>query len=446
MQQADILIVEDDTSHAASICDTLEIAGYSALSISSGAKALDEISKQSFGMVISDVQMNQMDGLALLSEIKSQNPRLPVLLMTANGTIERAVEAMQAGAADYLLKPFQPEILIRQVKQNLISPRCIPSDCIVADRKMTNLYDLACRVSKSDVAVLIQGESGTGKEVIARYIHQTSRRQAQPFVAINCAAIPENMLEATLFGYEKGAFTGAHQSTLGKFELAQKGSLLLDEISEMDLRLQAKILRVLQEKEVERLGGRRTINLDVRVIATTNLNLKEQVAKGSFREDLFYRINVFPLSVPPLRQRRSDILPLADGFIRKYADYTKSLPQFDDDAAEVMLKYDWPGNVRELENVVQRALIMQKSAKIIANDIVFEGFGSVELEKGFSTFESEDSKLDQNLRSMEEHIIVKTLSEEKGSRKATAQRLGISPRTLRYKIARMRDAGIVLPG
>ena len=445
MQNSNILVVEDDAALSSALCDTLDLAGYQATSATNGVEALKQISAQSFGMVISDVNMGKMDGLTLLSKIKAQRPDLPVLLMTAYGTIERAVEAMQAGAIDYLVKPFEADTLIRQVQQNLLATQSSAKDYIVTDANMQKLFALASRVSKADVTVLIQGESGTGKEIIARHVHKCSNRKAEPFVAINCAAIPENMLEATLFGFEKGAFTGAHQATPGKFELAQKGTLLLDEISEMDLALQAKILRVLQEKEVERLGGHKVIELDVRVLATTNLNLKEQVSKGRFREDLFYRLNVFPLRIPPLRERSLDIVPLANRFLEKYSPTAKSIPEFEPEAINLLLKYRWPGNVRELENVVQRALIICTGDTIAIDDIVLEDgtkncADSNEEQQGEAI-----DKLDDNLKSMEDQIILRTLIEEKGSRKSTAERLGISPRTLRYKIARIRDDGVALP-
>lgn len=445
MQQPNVLIVEDDTSLSSTICDTLESAGYRVTPAKNGIDALQKLEQHPFGMVISDVQMNQMDGLTLLNRIKAEQPDLPVLLITAYGTIERAIEAIQAGAVGYLVKPFEADTLVRQVGQNLLQSNPPTDGCIIQDRGMTKLFGLATRVAKTDVTVLIQGESGTGKEILARHIYQSSTRNSGPYIAVNCAAIPENMLEAMLFGYEKGAFTGAYQATPGKFELAQKGTLLLDEISEMDLALQAKLLRVLQEKEVERLGGTKVIRLDVRVLATTNLNLKEQVANGKFREDLFYRINVFPLRVPPLRQRCSDIIPLAEEFIRKYGQHGRKLPNFEPKAAELLQKYTWPGNVRELENIVQRALIIQNGDTISVDDIIFEELSDFSVMPVGEQPELPGNILDKNLRCMEEQIILQTLVEEKGSRKSTAERLGVSPRTLRYKIARMREAGAVLP-
>jgi len=310
--------------------------------------------------------------------------------------------------------------------------------------------------------VLLQGESGTGKEVIARYIHQNSACQQGPFVAVNCAAIPENMLEAMLFGYEKGAYTGAVQSMPGKFEQAQGGTLLLDEIAEMDLGLQAKLLRVLQEKEVERLGSQKKIKLSVRILAATNQKLKEQMEQGRFREDLYYRLNVFPINIPPLRNRPGDILPLAQELIQRHWQEGKKLPEFDNEAIERMSTYSWPGNVRELDNVVQRALILRTGDKITVDDLVFEDTESMAnaVKKSFSVQSVEvenepypaDIKnekpdivgLGEGVRSAEESIILQTLQMENGSRKITAEKLGISPRTLRYKMARMKDSGVII--
>lgn len=311
---------------------------------------------------------------------------------------------------------------------------------------MQPVYALAAKVAASEATVLIQGESGTGKEIMARFIHGASPRRQGPFVAINCAAIPENMLEAILFGYEKGAFTGAQQASPGKFEQAQGGTLLLDEITEMPLALQAKLLRVLQEKEVERLGGRKPIALDVRVLATTNRNLKDQVEKGEFREDLYYRLNVFPLNLPPLRERRGDIVPLAVELLQRHWKSGKPLPVLDEEARQHLLAYHWPGNVRELENVVQRAIILQDGGHIGGAAIVFENPTVALPGEAPPPAVAGDSPLESGLRSLEEKIILETLQEEHGSRKATAERLGLSERTLRYKIARLREAGVTVPG
>jgi len=295
--------------------------------------------------------------------------------------------------------------------------------------------------------VLLTGESGTGKEAFARYIHAHSDRAGGPFVAINCAAIPENMLEAVLFGYEKGAFTGAHQAHPGKFEQAQGGTLLLDEISEMDLGLQAKLLRVLQEREVERLGGKRAISLDVRVLATTNRNLREEVAAGRFREDLYYRINVFPLRLPPLRERPADILPLARRFLRQHARPRAQAPRLSPAAEAALRGYAWPGNVRELDNVIQRALILCSGPEILPEHLRLgdEAFGpAAPAPDAGGGVQGEAARLARDLKLRERDLIVEAIRAA-GSRKAAAERLGISPRTLRYKIARLRELGIEVP-
>ncbi len=319
------------------------------------------------------------------------------------------------------------------------------TDCelIAEDRRSVELVALARRVACSEVTVMITGESGTGKELLARFIHRNSSREDAPFVAINCAAIPESMLEAVLFGYEKGAFTGAYNAHPGKFEQAQGGTLLLDEISEMDLGLQVKLLRVLQEKEVERLGGREPIPLDVRVLAATNRNLRNAVTEGSFRQDLYYRLNVFPLNLPPLRDRPGDILPLARQLVRRYQP-VESCPGFSLAAQRRLQDWHWPGNVRELENVVQRALILRGGERIEADDISLDDAGPemISTVAQGCAMENPESALVQDLKVKERELIVRALEAGNGSRKDAAARLGISPRTLRYKIARLREAGL----
>jgi len=320
-------------------------------------------------------------------------------------------------------------------------------EVVAEDQSTRKLAALAKRVASTDATVMISGDSGAGKEVFAQMIHRHSARAKGPFVAINCAAIPENMLEASLFGYEKGAFTGAYQARAGKFEQSQGGTLLLDEISEMDLGLQAKLLRVLQEREVERLGGREVIPLDVRVLATTNRNMREEVAAGRFREDLFYRLNVFPLHLSPLCQRKADILPLTNRLIRKYSPEGRSIPHLSKQAQQALLDHSWPGNVRELDNVIQRALILLNGDQIEVEDLCFEfdvstaSNLSVDAEP-FSAPATEG--LGDDLKNREFELILDALRDH-GSRKAAAERLGISPRTLRYKLARMREQGIAVP-
>jgi len=466
MKQYDVLVVEDDLSLCEALCDTLEISGYRVISARNGTEALIKLEHGQFKLVVSDVQMPVMDGFQLLKNMQHKYSDTPILLMTAFGTIPKAVEAMQAGACDYLIKPFDAQALVNKVADYVVAnPLAVNSavdEHVVQDENMKKLYALTARVARTDVTVLLQGESGTGKEVIARYIHQNSTYHQGPFIAVNCAAIPENMLEAMLFGYEKGAYTGAVQSMPGKFEQAQGGTLLLDEIAEMDLGLQAKLLRVLQEKEVERLGSHKKIKLSVRILAATNQKLKEQVEQGRFREDLYYRLNVFPINIPPLRNRPGDILPLAQELMQRHCLEGKKLPEFDDEAVEKMTSYSWPGNVRELDNVVQRALILRTGDKISVDDLVFEDAGSM-IDVVQRTFPAEaiDNSIEshvpdisnekpeiiglgEGVRSAEESIILQTLQMENGSRKITAEKLGISPRTLRYKMARMKDSGVII--
>lgn len=446
MSLATVLIVEDDPALREALSDTLELAGYPICVAEEGGAAINLLQQRSVGMVVSDVQMHPMDGHTLLRKIRERYPDLPVLLMTAYGTIEKAVMAMHDGAVDYLTKPFEAEVLVSKVASHIrtvVGP--VLDGPVAEDLRSREVLDLALRVAGSDATVLLHGESGTGKEVYARYIHQHSMRTEGPFVAINCAAIPENMLEAVLFGYEKGAFTGAYQATAGKFEQAQGGTLLLDEISEMSLALQAKLLRVLQEKELERLGGRKLIELDVRVLATTNRKLREEVSAGRFREDLFYRLNVFPLSLPPLRERQRDILPLALHLLQQNLRTGQTLPNLSNEAKQRLLVHPWPGNVRELDNLMQRALILDSDGVIDADELCFESEGA-ESSPVQASQRSHPGRLPEDLRSVEEQMILDALEEGRGSRKAVASRLGISERTLRYKIARMRDAGVTIPG
>ncbi|WP_289028075.1 sigma-54 dependent transcriptional regulator [uncultured Paraglaciecola sp.] len=447
MSQAKVLIVEDDAGLREALVDTLLLGGYQVIEAESGERALITLSEQSVDLVVSDIQMSGMSGLSLLKNIKNKHPNLPILLMTAYATINDAVQAMRDGATDYLSKPFAPEVLLNLVGRYAPAHKVESRTPVVDDPSSLQLLALAKKVAVSEATVMVLGPSGSGKEVLARYIHDQSNRSAKTFVAINCAAIPENMLEATLFGYEKGAFTGALQACPGKFEQAQGGTILLDEISEMDLSLQAKLLRVLQEKEVERLGSRKTISLDVRVIATSNRNLKQTVDAGEFREDLYYRLNVFPLTWLPLDKRAGDIVPLAEHLIERHCQKLgNAIPKLTAAGRSKLLQHNWPGNVRELENVIQRALILSDGTQIDAIDLMIEQ----DLAVGARTFdiepvEEDNSKLGSELRQQEHQIILDTLQSCKGRRKDVAERLGISPRTLRYKLAKMREVGIDLP-
>lgn len=460
MTRATILLVEDDKELSAALSETLRIAGYGVTTAYNGEEALNKIEEGDFQLVVSDVQMDVMDGHALLKNLRRHHPELPVVLMTAYGTIQKAVEAMREGAVDYMVKPFEAEVLANMVARYIPQREEEGAELVAADPATLQKVEIVRRVADSDATVLITGESGTGKEVFAREIHRLSSRHNGPFVAINCAAIPENMLEAILFGYEKGSFTGAYKSSPGKFETANGGTLLLDEISEMDLGLQSKLLRVLQEREVERLGGTKLISLDVRVLATSNRNMRQEVDDGKFREDLYYRLNVFPLNLIPLRERTGDILPLANHLLKRhFRGNGKVLPSISISAQEKLVRYSWPGNIRELDNVLQRALILHQGDTIEQNDILFEdqaGFQTEDLGnnriQSISVGQSQASangdatvKLNESLKSREQRLILDALKEGNGSRKLAADKLGISQRTLRYKLARMRESGVEVP-
>ncbi len=437
MEQAKVLIVEDDPALQEALVTTLEGAGYDVLSTNDGARALDIAKRTPLNLVVTDVQMSPMDGNELLSHMIRDLPDVPVLMMTAYGTISQAVSAMRNGAVDYLEKPFEASELEAVVARHVrVEPATADAEPIAADPQSRALLQMAAKVSQSDVTVLLRGESGTGKEVLARYIHVHSARRDGPFVAINCAAIPDQMLEAILFGHEKGAFTGADGRREGKFVQASGGTLLLDEISEMDLGLQAKLLRVLQEKEVEPLGAKSLIQLDTRVIATTNRDLEEAVRCNTFREDLYYRLNVFPLTIPPLRDRPGDILPLVEDVLR--AECRPGIPPEMSAAARDALQHaQWPGNVRQLRNAVQRALVLWQGGLLEA-----EHFG---VTAALEVPPAPSGGLGDELWHEEAKRIVAMLERERGNRKATAAQLGISPRTLRYKLAKMRDAGVSIP-
>lgn len=460
MSQGTVLVVEDDPALREVLSETLQLANYKVETADNGEDALHSLERNGeIALLVSDVQMQPIDGYELLKLTKSRFPDLPVILMTAYGTIEKAVDVMHEGANDYLVKPFEAEELVDSVGRFIVPRISRDDDGLVAvDSRSKELAEVARRVAASDATVMITGESGVGKEVISRFIHNHSHRSQGPFVAINCAAIPENMLESVLFGYEKGAYTGAHQSRPGKFEQAQGGTLLLDEITEMELGLQAKLLRVLQEREVERLGGRKVIPLDVRILATTNRDIHQLVADGNFREDLFYRLNVFPLNLLPLRERPEDILPLMKRLmtacITKSTDPGARMVGFAASAVDKLLAHAWPGNVRELDNVIQRALILKTGDLVEARDIRFEKVRS--FDESVLTVDPvqtlPDNPMNQpvseglsdDLRAHEADLIISTLK-EKNSRKEVAEKLGISPRTLRYKLAKLRDAGVALP-
>lgn len=369
---AKVLLVEDDRALREALADTLLLGGHAFRAVDCAEAALLAIAEEPFGLVVSDVNMPGMDGHQLLAQIRQRQPQLPVLLMTAYGAVERAVDAMRQGAADYLVKPFEPKALLTLVDRHALGRLSAAEQDgpVAVEPASVQLLELAKRVAQSDSTVLISGESGTGKEVLARYLHQQSPRASKPFIAINCAAIPDNMLEATLFGHEKGAFTGAIASAPGKFEMAEGGTILLDEISEMPLGLQAKLLRVLQDGEVRRVGARDAVKVDVRIISATNKDLEKAVESGGFREDLYYRLNVIFIDLPPLRQRPEDLRPLIEHFLHRFStQFGKQVREVGPEALKALLACPWPGNVRQLQSVIERAVLFNDSGTLGLDDI-----------------------------------------------------------------------------
>ncbi|WP_374401423.1 sigma-54-dependent transcriptional regulator [Niveibacterium sp.] len=440
-----ILVVEDDPDIRDAVAFTLETAGHAVTAVGDGPAALEVLGKQAFNLVVSDLRMQPMDGLQLLDAIRAGHPQLPVMLMTAYGDVGTAVAAMRAGACDFLLKPFEPAVLLDQVRRYATATPD-ESEMVAEDPRTRDVLALAARVAETDATVLLTGESGTGKEVFARYIHRHSRRANGPFIAINCAAIPETLLEATLFGYEKGAFTGAQTSQAGKFEQADGGTLLLDEISEMPLPLQAKLLRVLQEREVERVGGKKPVSLDIRVLATSNRDMLREVQGGRFREDLYYRLNVFPIAIPSLRERPRDIAALANHFLHRHGERIGKLARLSPEAAVILAAWHWPGNVRELENTLQRAAILARGELVEAADmrLCLPQAGVATAPEVAAPLTASAPELDEkpsNMRDLEKQHILDTLKSVGGSRKLAVEKLGISERTLRYKLQQYRAEG-----
>jgi two-component system response regulator FlrC len=455
-----VLVVDDEPGMRLAIKEALTRRGYEVGLASNGREALAEFSLASYGMVISDMNMPGMGGMEVLRGVKKAAPHVPVLLITAFGTIETAVEAVKEGAVDFILKPFTLEFLEQTVEKSF-STREAVSDfeakgkaMLARGPVMQKVVSMATVAASSDATVLISGESGTGKELLARFIHEMSPRRERPFVAVNCASIPEGLLESELFGHEKGAFTGAHSSRQGKFEQANTGTILLDEISEMDLKLQAKLLRVIQEKEVEKIGGKGPIALDIRIIATTNRDMKKEVAEGRFREDLYYRLNIFPVTLPPLRERAEDLVHLAGHFMRKFsAKYNRRVEEISAEAMESIKRCEWRGNIREMENTIERAVLLCQGAALEpehllmcqelpgASETAAKPVGGEETSGSCQTVVSDSANL-MTLWEMEKGLITKTLGEVDGNRTQAARILGISVRTLRNKL---KEYGQMLP-
>ena len=429
-----ILVVDDDYHMRVALSEALVKAGYEVRAAEDGRVAMESIKKSSCDLVITDVKMPYINGTDLLGRLKKEQCSLPVIVITAYGTVEHAVNAIKEGAFDYIQKPFDTETLYGIVQRAL----GLDSGKIVcSSRAMKEVLLKAKAVAKTDATVMVMGESGVGKELISRYVHESGQRREMAFVAVNCAALPENLLESELFGYEKGAFTGAGARKPGKFELADKGIILLDEVTEVDLRLQAKLLRVLQEREVEVIGSKYPKKVDVKVIATTNKNLAKLVQEGKFREDLYYRLNVFPIVVPPLRERREDIPELTAHLLKKYARGTDT--RISAEAMDYLMQKSWKGNVRELENAIARACILSDYT-VIKPAHLQDPCDENEQATPRTSVDAVGS-----VKGMEMKLILDALKSMNGNRTKAAFVLGITSRTLRNKIKEYRDLGVAVP-
>jgi len=448
--QKNILVVDDEQNMRVALYEALSRIGYKVSVAQDGRMALEMVKKSLPDLVITDIRMPEMDGIEMLRQLREQKSDLPVLIITGYATVATAVEAMKQGAYDYILKPFPVEVIesaVNRVFENAVATihktgqGTKKKPVICADAKMQHILATARKVASSKATVLIMGESGTGKEVIARYLHNNSDRAAGTFVALNCAALPEGLLESELFGHEKGSFTGAIATKKGKFELADGGTLLLDEIGEIPIHLQAKLLRVLQEEEVDRLGGKAPISVNVHVLATTNRSLEEAVKEGTFRQDLFYRLNVIPLILPPLRERKDDIELLAGHFIEKYCRlYSVAEKKLSSASRKCFLEHEWPGNVREMENLIERAILLAESDELQPEDfwdVAAPSSGGVGQS---STVESMEGA---TLRDVERQMILHALQKTDNNRTHAAKMLGVSVRTLRNKLHEYRNQGFL---
>ncbi len=447
VSELDMLVVEDEAFQREMLRDLLTREGHRVTEAESGAKALELLENSLFDLVLLDFRMPGMNGLELLRQIKRINPEIEVVTMTAYGTIETAVEAMKAGARDYLTKPIDFEelcILIERVaehrtlvRENRMLRRELKAKGVSADairyhsRKMAELVNLAGRVAPSQATVLIRGETGTGKELFARLLHHLSPRAERPFVVVNCAAIPETLLESEFFGHEKGAFTGAVQRRIGRFEQADGGTLFLDEIGELTPAVQVKLLRFLQEREFERVGGERTLKADVRIISATHQDLEAGVKAGSFREDLFYRINVVTMVIPPLRERREDIPILIDHFVARFArENHKQIDGISREARDPLIRYDYPGNVRELENIMERAVVICRGSVVLRDDLPF---ADAPCEPEVDP-EAAGGSLNEALAALERRMLQEALTQAAFNQSQAARLLGLNERMLRYKL------------
>jgi two-component system response regulator AtoC len=464
MEYKRILVVDDEPLMRDFLIETLQRKKYLVEAVSNGSQAIEKIKAEPYDLVITDLRMPEVNGMDVLEATKKNNSDTEVIMITAFGTIENAVEAMQRGAYHYITKPFSAgaiEILVdramerqtmRDENKNLrndntslrtqLKEKYAFSSIVGVTEVMRKVYDTIEMIAPSKATILISGESGTGKELVARAVHYNSPRQNRPFIKLNCAALPEGLMESELFGHEKGAFTGAVRTTKGRFELAHTGTLLLDEIAELSLPLQSKLLRVLQEREFERVGNPTPLSVDVRVIATTNRDLNKEVKETRFREDLFYRLNVVPIFLPPLRERKEDIPLLVDHFLRKYCrENGKNIQGIDDEALEKLAAQDWKGNVRELENYIERAVVLCRDEVLTARHFQFEH----EVAERSKQYIQEGLTPGMTLREMEKRLILSTLTAESNNRTRASDVLGISVRTLRNKLNEYAGEGVAIP-
>lgn len=443
---AEILIVDDDTSHRRMLEAVLNGEGYAVTHAADGLAAVEAVSEKFYNLILMDIRMSRMDGIEALHRIKAISPGIPVIIMTAYATVDTAVDALKSGASDYITKPLDIDELKILVEKAMRYQKLEEENRFLRERlgtrfdfanivgespPMKRLFETISLVAPSDATVLIYGESGTGKELIANAIHQNSSRKDRPFIKVNCAALPEPLLESELFGHEKGAFTGAAQKKQGRFQLAHTGSIFLDEIAETAPSTQVKLLRVLQEQEFEPLGATRSVKVDIRVIAATNRDMALEIRDGRFREDLFYRLNVVAVTLPPLRDRREDIVLLAEHFLGRYAEINRRLiKRFTPRSVDLLMRHPWPGNVRELENAVERAVILCRGDAIAPDDLPDTIHSAADGEKEIDTV----LKPGLSLKEMEKQMILRTLEETAGNRTHAAEILGISRRTLQNKL------------